>query len=223
MGRRGRMPRASHKARAIRGSRRAGCGAGLRFLPKLLAAFFAFILLLGGCTTAQKPVLPAPPNVTAAAAFLGHKETNPAPSESQTTKVKPVPEVPAPPKPPLPPSLNPPAQEQPAPQPAPAANKSSANKTKIWFYYSPYCPFSQRLMPLLDSLKQNYSNSTLDWEYVDVTTSDGYSQFAAMLSENGLSKAYSVVPFVVVQDTRLVGIGEISDGIGKLLADAASS
>jgi glutaredoxin len=113
--------------------------------------------------------------------------------------------------PPLPPPPEPPIGQPSEPE------EISPAKATVTFYYSPYCPYSSRLRPILDSLKEKYENDSVAWAYVDVTTEEGFAAFDSMLREKGLSAAYRAVPFVTIGKEKFIGIGETSTKIEAYL------
>ncbi|MEM2137861.1 MAG: hypothetical protein QW568_02130 [Candidatus Anstonellaceae archaeon] len=214
MGRLKRSVRGSHKAthglpkRAAKGSSSLSLS-----MPKLLAAFLSFLVLLGGCTapapSKQAASLPEPPNASEIASIVN----SPAQNEgqllpSQVTKLPSANEQAK--LPPLPPPPEPPIAQPIKPE------EISQAKATVAFYYSPFCPYSARLRPILDSLKEKYGRS-VEWEYIDATSEDGFKQFDSMLRENGLSAAYRAVPFVTIGKEKFIGIDQTSTEIEPYL------
>lgn len=213
MGRLTRSIRCSHNAMHHLPKRVAKGSSSFSFTaPKLLAAFLSFLILLGGCTapshSKQISSLPAPPNASEIIGIanlpaqdkeqLLPSQVTKLPSANEQAKLPPVP------PPPLPPIA------------APEQISSSQARATVTFYHSPYCPYSSRLRPILDSLMEKYGRS-VEWEYVDATSEDGFAAFDAMLREKGLSAAYRAVPFVTVGNEKFIGIDETSTKIEPYL------
>ena len=95
-------------------------------------------------------------------------------------------------------------------------------RLQVYFFYSPLCPFSNRVLPNVTILEQEFQNST-EWHDVNVLEPEGFAFFEKTAKEKGLSKGDMVVPLMFAGKYRLVGFQAISELLPMILANSTAS
>jgi hypothetical protein len=95
-------------------------------------------------------------------------------------------------------------------------------RAQVYFFYSPFCPYSMRVAPNVSAQAAIYSNST-EWHRINVMNSDGYYFFENMTQEYGIPRSGMVVPMIFVGGYNLVGLQEISDLLPSVLQNATAA